>query len=248
VALLLLGLIVSRAFEKTDFDGVTPTRPGNLALLPNKSYLASIGRIPNPTQLSDPNNRIDFSLKNVAGDDEYVFQPNFYYITRGGETTPISRPDILRKPLYDLYFVMGAPETELESDITLHEGEEKAVGQFKIKYLERTREGEPGQKGTKFGVKLNINIAGRDYSAHPQMVIGDNGPEFIATEIEELEVRIELRRLMADSGEASLAIVSPELIFPVQLFFKPLTILVWIGAGMMTLGGILTILRLNRRT
>jgi cytochrome c biogenesis factor len=41
--------------------------------------------------------------------------------------------------------------------------------------------------------------------------------------------------------------VSPELIFPVQLFFKPLTILVWIGAGLMTMGGIMTILRLRRR-
>jgi hypothetical protein len=79
------------------------------------------------------------------------------------------------------------------------------------------------------------------------MMIGENGPEFIPTEIEELQVRIELRRLMADSGEATFAIVSPELIFPVQLFFKPLTILVWIGAGLMTLGGIMTILRLRRR-
>jgi cytochrome c-type biogenesis protein CcmF len=245
--MLLLGLIVSRAFEKTDYDGVTPTRPGSLALLPNKSFLASIGKIPSPEQLSDPNNRIDFSLQNTTGKDGYLFKPNFYYIQRGDEITPISRPDIVRKPLYDLYFVMGAPETELESDITLTEGEEKAVGQFRIKYLERTREGEPGQQGTKFGVKLNLNIAGKDYAAHPQMMIGENGPEFIPTEIEELQVRIELRRLMADSGEATFAIVSPELIFPVQLFFKPLTILVWIGAGLMTLGGIMTILRLRRR-
>jgi len=32
------------------------------------------------------------------------------------------------------------------------------------------------------------------------------------------------------------------------LFYKPMTILVWIGAGFMTIGGILTILRLSRRS
>ena len=135
----------------------------------------------------------------------------------------------------------------MESGISLKEGEEKAVGQFRIKYLERTRDGQPGQSGTKFGVRLNLNIAGRDYPAHPQMMIGEQGPEFIPADIAELEVRVELRRLTAETGEATLAIVSPELIFPVQFFFKPLTILVWIGAGLMTLGGVMTILRLNRR-
>lgn len=247
VALLLLGLIVSRAFEKTDFDGVTLTRPGRLALLPNKTYLASIEKIPTPEQLSNPDNRLEFLLRNAEGEGEYAFRPNFYYVTRGGEATPISRPDILRRPLYDLYFVMGAPETELESDITLNEGEEKAVGQFRIKYNERSREGEPGQTGTKFGARVTLTIAGQSYDAHPQMVITDAGPQSIPAPIEELEVRIELKRLMADSGQASLAIVSPELIFPVQLFFKPMTSLVWVGAGLMTLGGTLTLLQLKRR-
>jgi cytochrome c-type biogenesis protein CcmF len=247
VALLLLGLIVSRAFEKTDFDGVTPTRPGRLALMPSRTYLASIQRIPTPEQLSDPNNRIEFLLQNVEGKDSRAFRPNFYYMSQGSEMTPISRPDIVRRPLYDLYFVMGAPETELESDITLNKGEEKTVGQFRIKYLESTREGEPGERGTRFGIKLKLNIAGREYDAHPQMMIGESGPEFIAADIEELQVRIELRRLMAETGAATLAIVSPELIFPVQLFYKPLTILVWIGAGLMTLGGSMTIYRLRRR-
>ena len=222
VALLLLGLIVSRAFEKTDFDGVTPTRPGRLALLPNKTYLASLQAIPSPEQLSDPNNTLEFRLQNAEGDDTYSFKPNFFYTRQGEEMTPVSRPDIVRKPFYDLYFVMGAPETELESDISLKENEEKTVGQFRIKYLERTREGEPGQRGTKFGVRLNVNIAGRDYEAHPQMTIGENGPEYIAADIPELQVRIELRRLMAETGEASLAIVSPELIFPGAACFTSL--------------------------
>ena len=248
VALLLLGLIVSRAFEKTDFDGVTLTQPGRLALLPNKTYLASIEKIPSPEELSNPNNRLEFLVRNAEGAGEYAFRPNFFYMTSGGESTPVSRPDILRRPLYDLYFVMGAPETELESDITLKEGEEKTVGQFVVRYLKRTREGEPGQAGTKFGAIAELDIAGKTYEVHPEMQIGDDGPEMLPAEIKELGVRVELRRLMADSGGATFAIVSPELIFPVQLFFKPLTVLVWIGAGLMTLGGVFSIAGLKRRS
>ncbi|MDQ2986741.1 MAG: cytochrome c biogenesis protein CcsA, partial [Armatimonadota bacterium] len=151
VSLLLLGLIVSRAFEKTDFDGVTLTQPGRLALLPDRTYLASIESLPAPEQLSDPNNRLEFLVRNIATSSEITFRPNFYYEMQGGKPMPISRPDIVRTPLYDLYFVVGAPETELESGITLNEGEEKTVGQFKIRYLERTRVGEAGQVGTRFG-------------------------------------------------------------------------------------------------
>ncbi len=79
------------------------------------------------------------------------------------------------------------------------------------------------------------------------MEIGTSGPEMHPFEIKELGVTVELKRLMADTGAATFSIVSPELIFPVQLFFKPLTGLVWLGAGVMTLGGILSIVGLRRR-
>ncbi len=247
VALLVLGLIVSRAFEKTAIDGVTMTQPARLALLPDKTYLATIEKLPSPEQMSDPNNRLEFLVKNSTGSGETVFRPNFYYEIQDGRATPISRPDIQRHALYDMYFVVGAPETEIESDITLEEGSEKTVGPFRIKYLERTRSGETGQKGTKFGARLLMNIADKDYDVHPEMEIGDSGPVMHPAELREIGVRVELKRLMADSGDATVSIVSPELIFPVQLFFKPMTGLVWVGAALMTIGGITSIVGLRRR-
>ena len=247
VSMLLLGLIVSRAFEKTDFDGVTLTQPGRLALLPDRTYLASIEKLPSPEQLSDPENRLEFLVKNVSKASDITFRPNFYYEVEGGKPQPISRPDILRRPLYDLYFVVGAPETEIESDIELKVGEKKAVGQFLIEYLRKTQQGEPGQPGTKFGAQVKLTIAGKTYSAHPQMEITEEGPRMLAAEIPELGVSIELKRLMATDGSATLSVVSPELIFPVQLFFKPMTILVWLGAGVMTVGGILSIYQVSRK-
>jgi len=247
VALLVLGLIVSRAFEKTAIDGVTLTQPARLALLPNKTYLATIAGLPSPEQMSDPNNRLEFLVKNSTGSGETVFRPNFYYEIQDGKATPISRPAIQRHALYDMYFVVGSPETEIESDITLREGSEKTVGPFRIKYLKRTRTGQAGQKGTRFGARLIVNIADKDYEVHPEMEIGDSGPVMHAAELKEIGVKVELKRLMADSGEATISIVSPELIFPVQLFFKPMTILVWIGAGLMTIGGVASIISLRHR-
>jgi cytochrome c-type biogenesis protein CcmF len=247
VALLVLGLIVSRAFEKTAIDGVTLTQPARLALLPDKTYLATIENLPSPEQLSDPNNRLEFLVKNSTGVGETVFRPNFYYEMQDGRATPISRPAIQRHALYDMYFVVGSPETEIESDITLEEGTERTVGPFKIRYLEKTQSGEAGQKGTRFGARLIVNIAGKDYEAHPEMEIGDSGPVMHPAQLREIGVSVELKRLMADSGAATLSIVSPELIFPVQLFFKPMTGLVWLGAGLITIGGVTTIVGLRRR-
>jgi cytochrome c-type biogenesis protein CcmF len=246
VAMLLLGLIVSRAFEKTDFDGVTMTQPGRLALLPDRTYLASLEKLPRPEQMSDPNNRLEFLVRNVSKDNEIIFKPNFYYEVEGGKPQPISRPDIIRRPLYDLYFVVGAPETEIESDIDLTTGEKKTVGQFEIEYVEKTQAGEPGRVGTKFGAKLRLTIGGKTYAVHPEMEITASGPKMHPAEIKELGVSVELRRLMATDGSATLSIISPELIFPVQLFFKPMTILVWLGAGLMTVGGVLSIYRVSK--
>lgn len=247
VTLLLLGLIVSRAFEKTAIDGVTLTQPARLALLPNRTYLATLESLPKPEQLSNPNNTLDFLVKNTAGSDETTFRPIFYYEMQDGNPTPISRPAIQRHALYDMYFVVGTPETEIESGIDLKEGEKKTVGPFTITYIQRTRTGEPGQKGTRFGARLILRVADKDYPVHPEMEIGSSGPVMHPAEIKDIGVRVELKRLMANTGEATISITSPELIFPVQLFFKPMTCLVWIGAGLMTLGGAVTIASIRRR-
>ncbi|MBA3727058.1 MAG: cytochrome c biogenesis protein CcsA [Armatimonadetes bacterium] len=244
VSLLLLGLIVSRAFEKTDTSGVTMSQPARLALLPSQTYLAMLSSLPAPHMFTHPSNTLPFTLINERTGKRTRFNPNFYYTLREAEPTPVSRPEIKRTLLYDLYFVVGTPQTELESNIVLKPGETKKSGDFTVEYLQPTRKGEPGMKGTRFGAQLKVTYKDLTYEVHPQIELGgEQGPIRHRVTVDAIGVKVELVGLDAASKTATVSILSPELIFPVQLFFKPLTGLVWLGAGMMTFGGMLSAFR-----
>jgi cytochrome c-type biogenesis protein CcmF len=242
VSILLLGLIVSRAFEKTDTSGHTKTQPARLALMPSMNYIAMIDRLPPPERFTEPDNTLPFVLVNERTGTKTPFNPIFYYTMRDAQPSPVSRPDIHRTALYDLYFVVGAPQTELESSIDLKLGETKQSGDFSLRYIEPTRHGEPGMKGTKFGAIVEVTYKGEKFKLEPTLELGGaQGPIRHSVPIGDIGAKLELSRMDAATKSVSLAVVSPELIFPVQLFFKPLTCLVWLGAGMMTVGGLLSV-------
>jgi cytochrome c-type biogenesis protein CcmF len=248
VCLLLLGLIVSRAFEKTNVSGVTLTQPARIELSPGQSYIAMLEKLPTEKELLEPDNRLSFSLVNDSTGAKTLVAPNYYYSTREGDAALISRPDIVRRPLYDLYFVAGSPETTIESNLKIKKGEVIDYKGLKIRYIDRFRVGEPGIAGTRFGVRLEITYQGKTYKAAPELKLGaKGGPQRQTAEVKELGIGIELESLQATDGSAALSIVTPELVIPVQLFFKPLTSFVWLGLGMMTVGGMLAVLSLSRR-
>jgi LPXTG-motif cell wall-anchored protein len=106
--------------------------------------------------------------------------------------------------------------------------------------VDKYRVGEVGVEGTRFGTHLEVTVRGKKRKAHPEMVLGG---EMKRAPIKGAGVAIELSGLDAADGRATLQLITPELVIPVQLYFKPLTSLVWLGAGMMTLGGFLSILK-----
>ncbi len=242
VAILLLGLIVSRAFEKSDFTLVKLSQQGTIGLVPGKGYLASLNRVPSVQDIIDKNNRISFTLIDVYKPERtFDFQPNLYFSERQGQW--MIRPDIRRFPLYDLYFVTNKPEVEFASEIQLSPGQEVESGLFKIKMIEKTQEGEPGHLGTKFGALLQVEYDAKVFEVNPKIEITASGIQsHPAAAGEHLIVAID--RVVAGQDTVEISLLPPEPFFPVQVFYKPLTILVWIGAGMMTLGGAFTI---NRR-
>ncbi len=239
VSTLLLGLIVSHAFEKTQDSQVSLSFPTRLALVPGHSYIASLESLPKTDELTHSDNTLKFKLVNDSTGEALLFKPNFYYTPREGQL--ISRPYIIRSGLYDLYFVVGSPDLTLVSELSLKPGETKKSGDFLIKYVAKTQKGQPGMAGTRFGAQLVVTHGAQTYHANPELELGGGqGPVHHPVRIGEIGV-VTLDRLLAADNTAVISILPPEPIFPIQMFFKPLTTLVWLGAGMMTVGGILAV-------
>ncbi len=246
VSLLMLGLVVSRAFEKSASGVITPSHPQQLVVGP-AAYLAMLERMPTHEEVFDSNCRVPIRLASLSeGFDTWVARPVFFYEPMAamlrGELRPVTRPYIRRTFLYDLYLAIGEPSRAFQSSFTMKPGETKGLedNQIQIKYVASTREGEPGKPGAKFGVELLVSYEGQTHRAHPTIELTQNGMENVGANVGADFVAY-LERLDAASGEATLRIDFQEPYMFTQLFFKPLTGLVWLGAGILTLGGLFAV-------
>ena len=237
ISLLMLGLITSAAFQKQDASSLTRLQPGLLQLMPGQSYIVTLEGLPeSEEQLLDRSNRLNFTLTSTESGRKVSLHPNFYFDE--GREMWVNRPAINRMPLYDLYLTVEGfeiPTTEL----SLKPGETQTEDGYTVKYVAQTQAGEPGQPGTRFGAQLVVTVNGEEFEANPEIEISSSGiikhNAMIAGDIV-----VELVRLDAADGTASLSLVSDP-VFRVQLFLTPLTMLVWLGAGMMACGGLFAV-------
>ncbi|HWP30446.1 MAG TPA: cytochrome c biogenesis protein CcsA [Fimbriimonadales bacterium] len=244
VALLLLGLIVSRAFEKTAEGAVANSSPLQLIAGPAK-YLAVLEKQPTVRELLTRENRLRMSLIDLVKTNRKItFEPIVYFIlpmNRDEQPQAVIRPYIHRDWFYDLYLTVGGPQAGYATNIELKPGEKKVLDDFTLEYLEKTRSGQPGQPGTRFGVRVRVTYRGNTVLAHPEIEIGEEGRMIRHQSPVSDELLLSLDALRAEDHTAVLSLNYPEPYYPVEFFFKPLTILVWLGAGIMTLGGFLAI-------
>jgi cytochrome c-type biogenesis protein CcmF len=252
VAVLLLGLIVSRAFEKSATAVITPSQPQQLVVGP-AGYLAMLSGLPGHEEVFTPECTVPIRMESLSDRfHSWTAQPVFFYEPMAallrGELRPVTRPYIKRTFLYDLYLAIGEPSSEFLGEFTMKPGEVKEFedGQIQVKYVAATREGEPGKPGTKFGAQLLVSYEGREFSVNPQLILTDSGMQREGAPVG-VDFLASLERLDAATQEATLRLDFQEPYVFTQLFFKPLTGLVWLGAGIMTLGGVLAIRQVGRR-
>lgn len=252
VAVMLLGLVVSRAFEKSATAVITPSQPQQLVVGP-AGYLAMLNELPGHEEVFTPECTVPIRMESLSNRfDSWTARPVFFYEPMAallrGELQPVTRPYIKRTFLYDLYLAIGEPSSEFVGEFTMKPGEVKEFedGQIQVKYVAATREGEPGKPGTKFGAQLLISYEGRQFSVNPQLVLAEGGMQREGAPVG-VDFLASLERLDAATQEATLRLDFQEPYVFTQLFFKPLTGLVWLGAGIMTLGGVLAIRQVGRR-
>ena len=237
IAILLSGLIISKSLERTEIVLVRDGRP-KMAL----GYKIDF-RDFNPDRYYDRSNTVKFDVTDPDG-RQHVIEPNLYYIPNGGKKEMAqSWPYIERSLSHDMYYFLKPPIVELfDEPMNLKPGETKDLNDFRVTYKEMTRVGQPGTAGVKFGANLEIGYReDKDapfttFKVNPTMTIGDKGPlpdltpvgaDFQAAMlgINPKDRSIDLQMFLKPAG------------YPIQVFYKPLTCLVWIGTGIFTIGG-----------
>jgi cytochrome c-type biogenesis protein CcmF len=234
LAMLLAGLIVSRGFERKEDHLVQEGTPTRML-----DYVVELDR--HTSELSDRDNKVLFQVSGLDG-GKFTARPGLYYYPGAdGEAKPMVWPHIQRRLSHDVYFTLHPPAWELwESPATFETGETKTLNGATVTYNELTMDGEPGQAGAGFGAELTIEFeSGNRYEVTPIMRIGDGGVEPGLARVGE-DLLVSLQGIDAGTQAVVLQMHFAKPIYPVEMFYKPMTLLVWLGTGILTFGVLLS--------
>jgi cytochrome c-type biogenesis protein CcmF len=233
IAILLGGLIISKGFEQSiDFkvqQGFDAEGMGYKIAF--KDY--------DPDKYYDRNNVVKFDVTAPNG-EKYEIAPTLYYYPSNNEDKSQTWPFIRRGFTHDIYFFMQAPIVDFfKEPMNLKPGESKSMSGVTVTYLKQTREGEPGVAGTKFGAELEVKYDGGTYRVNPTLTLGEGGLKPSLPQVGD-----SFRGVLTSMDAATKSVnfqmlVSPPL-YPIQIFYKPMTGLVWLGTGVFFIGGLIS--------
>ncbi|MBS1706543.1 MAG: cytochrome c biogenesis protein CcsA [Armatimonadetes bacterium] len=230
VVVTMLGLIVSRGLERKEELVVQAGNPGfafgNLVRL-----LPTSGK-----NFFQRENTVDFELVTTDKTSTRVSPVLFYTLRPNNpEPAPTVRPAVVSHGLYDVYVAIYPMAFEAGNPVTLRPGESHKVDDLEVTYKAFKREGEAGMAGTKFSAELLATDESGSHTLSPAMKIGDSGPEFYPAETQDFTIAFQ--RMDAANKAVTLQFFYKSPLYPLDIYYKPLTILVWIGAGIMAIGG-----------
>ncbi len=247
VATLLGGLILSRGYERKAVLDIRPGHPES-ALGYTIAYKGMTTSDP-----FDRDRKVEFDVAGPRG-EKFVSRPGYYQYRAGQETKDQVWPSIERFPTHDVYLAMSPPIIAVtEKPLMMKPGESQEIDGTLIEYLEFTRKGEFGQMGTKFGAKVRVTVTDSNHERHqylatPTLEMSQDG---LLPSLEQVgpdfSIAIAGGMNAADKSVPLLLMFSPP-IYQVELFEKPFTGFVWLGTGILTLGGLMSAFSRRRVT
>ena len=239
VSVTLLGLIFSRGFEQSKIVLLHPSeRPSVFGL-----KLVNEGQT---SQFTDRGNKI---LIRASGDRaEFVAEPTLYYFPNAsGELTPMQWPSIQHTGLVDYYFAISEPEfdatnptlfplspdpsnptTRAHTDVVLLYNGYEVQGSLLT------------DDSSKLIAKMTAVTSEASYDIEPMVIVrkGEQPLQVPAQIGDEYDVYLDT--MNPQTHDITVQLKYRHAAYPLQVFFKPLTVFVWLGIGIMTLGGLMT--------
>lgn len=233
LAVLMAGLILSRGFEQKQDVFVREGSPVRAL-----DYLISYKTI----SQGDPHDRNGTVTFEVTGPNGVKFNatPGLYFYTdANGEDKPMVWPHVQRSLSHDVYVSLSAPEIYAWPEpAAFKPGETKTVHGITVQFVKPTREGTPGQPGAKFGGVFRVLQDGKAFEANPTMELTGGGvqPNLVQAGP---DFAMAIGGMNAADGTIRLQLLYSPAIYPITIYYKPLTILVWLGAGILFVGGLM---------
>ncbi|MFM9871966.1 MAG: cytochrome c biogenesis protein CcsA [Fimbriimonadaceae bacterium] len=241
VVLTLAGLIFSRGFEQ---------KVDKLVIHESKT-ISALGYTINfegrTSGFGDRNNKIKLRFKNK--NDEFLALPGLYYIPgQDGKPQEFIWPYIHSQFLYDTYIVVhsfafdeqGIPDFGGSVPTSVLPGQTADFNGYLFTYQGMKTEGTPGTFGAKFITTMTVHDPKNgDKVINPYVkLLGPGELERPVVEIGHgLGVYVDSINAADKSATFVIKYMTPA--YPVEIYYKPLTILVWWGVGIMTFGGTL---------
>lgn len=231
-AILLAGLILSRGFERKERMYIREQQPAT-ALDYTIAYKG-----PTDPEMRDRNGKLLFDVSGPEG--KWTAEPGLYYKqSMEGEDEPMVWPHIKRSLGHDVYISLLPPVIFVwEKPESMKVGETKTIRDVTVTYLEPTRSGNPGTPGARFGAKLRVTASGQTYDVSPYMELQPGAGPRPSIELVGPELAATVMGMNAADKSVQVQILFSSPIYPIDLFYKPLTLLVWLGTGILTLGGL----------
>jgi cytochrome c-type biogenesis protein CcmF len=234
-AVLIAGLIISRGFEETGRTVVMEDHPGRVL-----NYEVRYQGL--TSSLGDRDNRVIFEFYDIKNPDKLLFlaKPGLYEISNpGGEDRVMVWPSIKRMTLKDVYLSMAPPQQQSSEEFTLEEGESVMFGGLSFTHEGISRDESFGQSGPMFGVLVRVNAGGTEKTVNPKLEVASVGGTISHPAELENNMELVMNGMNAADGTVTLQVHVTRPIYPIEVFHKPMTILVWLGTGLLTFAGLL---------
>jgi cytochrome c-type biogenesis protein CcmF len=228
IAVFMAGMILSEGFEKRERLNVQRGRPAE-----GLGYVVALKTEPKFDDLFDRDNKVEFDV--TAPEGKFTARPGLYYTQTPDGAKPQLWPHIQRYGTHDVYFTMGAPVMNFwEKPEFFKPGETKKIQDVSVTYKGFDMIGQPGQPGTKFVGKVTVAYLNEQFETNPVLSIGGspNMPQAG-------EFMVHMPSIDAATKGAEIQLLYSSAVYPIDLYYKPMTGLVWGGAGILFIGGIM---------
>ncbi|MCH7946108.1 MAG: hypothetical protein IIC73_08875 [Armatimonadetes bacterium] len=236
LATALLGLIFSRGFEQKVQVLLHETEAPS-------AFGYSLLNLGQTSQFSDRHNKIE--IEATGPDGSFIARPGLYFIPRQDEDpAQMVWPSIIRFPLKDYYFTIYQPSFEATGEETIPlsdipEERQRAFRDMVLVYNDLRKTGQRGVDDVVFIAEMTAVFADGAYEVEPAIIVTKEG------RVIQVPVRINdkynlvLSRVDSETLAITVQLEYIQPAYPLEVFFKPLTVFVWLGVGTMLVGGLL---------
>jgi cytochrome c-type biogenesis protein CcmF len=240
VILTLVGLIFSRGFEQK-IDKIVIHESKTLS-----AFGYDINLEGRTSGFGDRNNKIKLRFSKPG--EEFLATPGLYFVPgQDGKPQEFNWPYIHSQLLFDTYVVVraftftddGAPDFGGSVPTSVLPGQTADFNGYLFTYQGMETEGSPGTFGAKFTTTITVHNAEKETVVKPYVKL--LGPGELERPVVDAGngLGIYVDSINAADKSATFVIKYMTPAYPIEIYYKPLTILVWWGVGIMAFGGTL---------